>query len=566
MIPTRPKLLIFGLDGATFDLIEPWIAEGRLPNLAALMAQGVSGRLQSTLQPITAPAWTTFLTGVNEGKHGIYNFVQRRTDSYRIEVTNGAHNAAATLFDIASHYGLRSAAINIPYTFPPRPIHGVMIGGPFTPVVSPQLVYPAEFFATLKQIAPDYFVMPNYDAQHADPLGDYAEKLSQDIELRERVSRHLLQQESWDVFMVVFMALDEAHHAFWHCMAASEDDPMHRYRHVIRSLYERADQAIGNLLDCLSPEQLQETSTFVVSDHGGGALRWMINLNRWLADELGVLQFLAPQANPLGELKAKAVKWAAQAYQRYVPPRVRASLRNRLGARGFDQVKAGVESALFTTSIDWKHTKAYAMGAGANIFINLKGREPEGIVEPGIEYEQLCQQITTAFLNLKDHESGAPIFKRVYRRAEIYHGPRLELAPDLIAELADFTFWGRGRYDSRAPMFEAHTQVGLTDLPLTGTHRPEGILIAQGRGIRQGATIAGARLLDMAPTLLGLLSIAPTPEMDGNVLRQMLTPEEETRIEQLVQSQAAETQASSFQFSSAEEEIISEHLRALGYL
>ncbi len=560
------KVLIIGLDGATFDLIKPWIAEGYLPNIERLVNEGCSGPLQSTLQPITAPAWTTFITGVNQGKHGLYNFVQRRADSYGMEVTNGTHNAAPTIFDIASQQNLRVAAVNIPYTFPPRAINGIMVGGPFTPVVSPQLVHPPEFFDTLISIAPNYFVMPDFDSQNADPLGDYADKLLLDIELREKLSLHLIQEEAWDLFMVVFMATDEAHHAYWAFMEDEDGSESSKYRQVIQKIYKRTDQAIGTILRNIPEQEREDTTIFIVSDHGGGPLRWMINLNRWLADEVGVLKFHDPRTNYLSETKANFTKWAAQTYRRYAPPKFRARFRNRIGAKRFEQVKGEVESVLFTSSVDWQNTKAYAMGAGGNIFINLCGREPSGIIEPGDEYEAICKQITLALMDLRDPENGKKIVKQVYRREDIYHGPFLEKAPDLLVEWADYTFWGRGRYDSRAPIFENHKSIDLTDIPLTGTHQPEGILIAHGSGIRVGAQIGEARLLDMAPTIMSLLSIAPSLEMDGNVLQNLLTPEEAQHISELSLKQTLETQAGEFQYTAEEEKIITDHLKALGYL
>jgi len=566
MPDSNKKVLIIGLDGATFGLIKPLISEDRLPNLKRLIDQGYSGPLLSTLQPITAPAWTTFITGVNQGKHGLYNFVQRRANDYGMEVTNGSHNAAPTIFDIASQQNLRVAALNIPYTFPPRAINGVMVGGPFTPVVSPQLVHPPDFFDTLKEIIPNYFIMPDFDSQNTDPLGDYAEKLLLDIEIREKLSLHLIQQHTWDLFMVVFMATDEAHHAYWACMEADDDNEMSKYRQVIPKVYERADQAIGTIIKNFIQTQGNDSVIFIVSDHGGGPLRWMINLNRWLADEVGVLKFHKPNSNYLGKIKANSFKWAAQIYRRYVPPKFRARLRNKLGAKGFDQVKGEVESVLFTSSVDWENTKAYAMGAGGNIFINLRGREPSGIVESGEEYEQLCKQISTALMNLKDPERGEKIVKHVYRREELYHGPYLEKAPDLIVEWADYTFWGRGRYDSRAPIFESQKNIDLTDIPLTGTHQPEGILIAQGSGIGPGSGSREARLVDMAPTILSLLSIAPSKRMDGHILQELLTPEEIQRISQLSSEQFLDSQASEFQYNAEEEKIISDHLKSLGYL
>ena len=143
------KVLVIGLDGATFDLIEPWAAAGLLPNLSRLMAEGSHGQLLSTLQPVTAPAWTTFMTGVNQGKHGLYDFIRRRADSYELEITSAAQIALPNLFELASQQGRRVISVNVPYTFPPRAVNGICLAGPFAPAFAPELVYPAEIFPVI---------------------------------------------------------------------------------------------------------------------------------------------------------------------------------------------------------------------------------------------------------------------------------------------------------------------------------------------------------------------------------------------------------------------------------
>jgi predicted AlkP superfamily phosphohydrolase/phosphomutase len=256
----------------------------------------------------------------------------------------------------------------------------------------------------------------------------------------------------------------------------------------------------------------------------------------------------------------------ARAYRRYVPATQRAAIRTRLGAGRFDRVKGEIESALLTSTVDWDKTTVYALGAGGNIFLNLQGREPAGIVQPGAEYERLREEVAEALTTLSDPESGRSIVRRVYRREELYHGPFLEKAPDLIIQWEDYAYWGRGRYDSQAPVFEAQSHFEFTDLPLTGAHRPHGILIANGPGIRSGAQIEGARLLDLAPTILSLLSIQPSPEMDGHLLHDILVEGEAERLLQKAAESAVEAADQQFDYSAEEAEEISQRLRSLGYL
>ena len=518
------RVLIIGLDGATFNLIRPWAEQGYLPNLQKLMAQGAWGEMQSTIQPITAPAWTTMITGVNQGKHGLYDFVRRKTDSYAMEVTNASHVNAPTFFDLASQQKKRVIAINVPYTFPPRPVNGICIGGPFAPVVSPELVYPEEFFTRLKEIAPDYFILPDYEATHADPMAAYAQRLIKEVELREQVSIALMDSEEWDLFMVVIMATDEVQHAFWHCMDAKPGDPNYPYRNAIREVYERADRAIGRLLERANQDDDKPTYTFVVSDHGFGHSKYMINLNRWLMEK-GLLAFQSAEDNRLGAAKRKAVKQLATAYRRYLPSRVRELLRRRMGNRAFERMKGEIESALFTSGLDWPSTRVYALGAGGNLFVNLRGREPQGSVEPGIEYEELRTEVIQALQEFEDPETGEALVRRTYRREELYQGPYLERAPDLIIQWKDYANWGRGRYDSHAPVFESNKKIDFTEIPLTGTHRPEGILIANGPAIKPGTHLQGSHLLDVAPTILSLLELPGHQGLDGHFLQDAFKPE-----------------------------------------
>jgi predicted AlkP superfamily phosphohydrolase/phosphomutase len=258
----------------------------------------------------------------------------------------------------------------------------------------------------------------------------------------------------------------------------------------------------------------------------------------------------------------------ALGYRRYVPSQWRAAVRARLGSERFDQVKGEFESALLTSNVVWEQTKAYALGAGGNIYVNVAGREPGGIVEPGTAYEQVRQELVAALMTMRDPESGKPIVKQVHRREELYSGPFLEQAPDLIIEWTDYAYWGRGQYDSQAPVFQRQRHLDFSDQPLTGSHRLEGILIAHGPGIRQGETIEGTTLLDLAPTLLGMLGIQAPKEMDGRFLSPLFDAEYADQLQSLLKLTHPTEAAipSDHQFTPEEEALIAEHLRSLGYL
>jgi predicted AlkP superfamily phosphohydrolase/phosphomutase len=559
------RVLIFGLDGATFDLIDPWRKAGYLPNINNLISNGSSGALLSTIPPVTAPAWTTFMTGVNLAKHGIFNFVRRKANSYNLEVTNASHISVPTFFEIASHFGKRVVSINVPYTSSNHNINGIIVGGPFAPAIKPEIIYPPQFFNELKQVVPEYFILPDYDSRNDDPLRDYADKILMEIDIREKLSAHLIVKEDWDVFMVVFMATDEIQHAFWDCMLIGDNDPLYRFRDVIRDVYCRADKAIGNLIDQASEDKMgRDLIVFIVSDHGAGPLRWVLNLNRYLY-ETGFLQFSSNVKSSLQKIKSSGYKTIVHAYRRYIPARFRLLFRSHLDIEKFEYLKGNLETTLLTNNIDWRHTKAYVLGAGGSIFINLRGREPEGIVEPGTEYEQVCQELMDSLVQIRDPDTNQPIVKTIYRRDQLFHGPHSDEAPDLIVEWLDYSIWGRGRYDIHAPIYEKHTHVDLSDIPLSSSHRPEGILIVNGKGIRKSEKIKGASLADLAPTILSQVDL-PTPSyMDGSILFDMMTDEENNHINNFPPYTVNDQTKKCFHYTSEEEKMVIDRLRSLGY-
>jgi predicted AlkP superfamily phosphohydrolase/phosphomutase len=559
----KKRVLVIGLDGATFDLIEPWVAQGLLPNIARLMDEGSYGKLESTIQPTTAPAWTSFMTGKYQGKHGLYDFFRRKSDSYSIEITNSSHIKSLTIFELASIFNKHVISLNVPYTFPPRPVNGIQISGPFVTDISKEAIYPSEYYDTLVNLIPDYFIFPDYDTRQPDPLKDYSGKLLKEIEVRERLAISLMQNEPWDLFALVVMATDEAQHAFWASQAAPENSPLAPYRHVIRDIYQRADEMIGALVE-IARQGNEDVVTVVLSDHGAGSLRYIINLNRWL-HQAGFLNYQA-EKRPIIQSITGIVKRAAKSYHHYTPPAWRAAIRKTLGADRFSRIKGEVESTLLSMPINWEQTRVYCLGAGGNLFINLKGREPHGIVNPGSEYEELCQQVSDQLQTLCDPITGEPIVRKVFKREDLYKGANLNDAPDLIIQWTDYAYWGRGRYDSKAPLFEAHNRFDLIEVPLNGTHRPEGILIIHGDGILAGNKIDGGRIVDLAPTILGILDLPIPSEMDGEILRQLFNNQELERILQATTQIEQSIKWSNYEFDPKDAEAITERLRSLGYL
>lgn len=555
----RRRVLLIGLDGATFDLIEPWAAAGDLPTLQHLMREGVWGPLRSTLQPLTAPAWVSFMTGANQGRHGIYDFVRRAEGSYRVEITDASMIGCPTIFDLLSRQGRRVAVLNVPFTFPPWPVNGVMLSGLLISLPGSRIAYPDSLYAELLAAIGDYIVIPDYDHRATDPLAHYADALLRSVELRTRAARYLLSKERFDLFAVVFTATDLAAHVFW---AAMEGDPAAdlRFRDAIRRVYRQVDAALAELLDGLD----DETTVMVMSDHGSGRFKKGVQLNAWLA-EAGLLHPRPTRRVGWRSMSGSFLQSALRGYRRLFSTRARARMRRWLGHR-VAVVKRHLESSLTTQAIDWSKTRAYALGAGGNIFINLRGREPHGIVNPGAEYERVRQDIVAGLEGLCDPETGERVVARVHRREELYTGPYVDRAPDLVVEWRDYGYWGRDRVTpGTRQLFQVERTWEFSDLPLSGSHRLDGILIAYGAGIRKGARIQGARIIDLAPTILHLFGIAPPAFMDGRVLTGLLTDQTAAALSEGAEEPiAAERPAQAY--STAEAEAIRKRLQELGYL
>jgi predicted AlkP superfamily phosphohydrolase/phosphomutase len=551
---TTKRVLVIGLDGATWDIMQPWIDAGKLPNLAKLQQNGASGDLLSTIHPVTTPAWISFMTGRNQGQHGVYDHVQRREDSYALEVMDASKIKTPLFFDYLGQQGLRSISINVPQTYPPPAIPGLMVSGLFGTLVGPGITNPPDLYERIAQVASTYVVHPDFYPRDNDPLEKYRQDLLQSISDRTTVAEALLDEEDWQFAIIVYTATDQVQHAFWNLM---EDDSLQAapYRSAIYDVYKRIDNDLPRLLKFAN----EDTLVLIMSDHGAGQLHAIVNLNRWLSDE-GFLKF---KTNKSSHRRANLIGFLASAYKSYIPVRIRAGIRRYL-QKQFTQAKEKMETELFATAIDWENTQAYSLGACGNIFINRKGREPQGSISSDEEYESLRQQIIER-LPLLTTPAGTPLVKEVIRREEIYHGPYMEDAPDLVVIWHDYGYWGRARYGQNdLTLFQAPSTWDYSTLPLTGSHRPQGILIAVGPGIAKGQVVEKANLIDLTPTILSFLDVPVPTGFDGRTLNEMFTPP--LKIEYQDADNQSGLNLNDHQFAKDEEELVMQHLKNLGYL
>ena len=521
-VKKRPKAVIIGLDAATWTLIRPWIAEGGMPNLAKLMKAGVSGTLQSVLPPITPPAWTSFMTGKNPGKHGIFHFVETERDSYAMNYANGGSRRSPTVWRLLNAAGFSVGTMNIPFTYPPETLDGFQISGLDTPSANSPYVHPP----SLKRELVDHLGKINHDVRFLGSMST-DERRAQVLAEMEKIDQqwaaaalYLLEHHPQDVMMFVFMSIDTVQHYFWQYMDRSHFlyDPKAepRFGNAMRQVYERLDAVTGRIIDKLP----NDTTVFVVSDHGGGpVVDRTIFLNRYLA-QLGILKYNKKGRFGLPQLISKILRRGYSFLRSSLSSRQKSRL-----AEIFPSLRMKAELAYTSfANIDWGRTKAYCsevLASPPSIWINLKGVKPAGIVEPA-EYKALTDFIIEKLDELKDPRTGKPVIARVYRRDDIFHGPFSNEGADLILD-----WWSEDSLFSTAPSFPKNMDKSPVIIrehrpsensEWGGTHRLNGILIGRGPVLKTAVEIENAQLIDLAPTLLHLLGVPVPKDMDGKVL------------------------------------------------
>ncbi|HRX04094.1 MAG: alkaline phosphatase family protein [Anaerolineae bacterium] len=558
------RLLIIGLDGATFDLIRPWATAGKLPNIARLMRGGSSAPLRSVPNQNSAPAWSSFATGKNPGKHGIFYFDERIEGTYNKRYLNGGFRQGESWWSLASQAGKVVGVVNVPMSYPAEKVNGVMLAGLDAPGVdSPGFSHPPELIDELQQNVGDYIIEPGIPSYMKMGRRDLAEQAIFDAaDKRAAYTRYLMSSRAWDVFHVTFTAPDASHHFFWRDMdlAHPEYNPVEavRYGDTVERVYERMDQIVGELT-ALAPD----ATVMLMSDHGGGFnQRGAEYLNDWLAS-IGLLHYLdsggqRPSLPARGKKLAMApLKWGYNQVDRRLPRDAKLKL-----VRLLPGVRERMEMALTFGNIDWTRTKAYAYGARDDLWINLQGREPGGIVPPE-EYEALRDEIIEKLHASRDVLDHEPVLEEAIKREDVYHGPNLHKSPDIIIRWKT-TRVIRGIYLPQ-PGKEPPPVPPLSPNLNNGGHRLHGIFVMAGDGVREGHRFDEGILWDLAPTILHYLGVPVPDDMDGRVLAESF--DADWLAEHPVTFSAGTGESGQgADYDSEAQALIDERLRGLGYV
>lgn len=555
------RILIIGLDGATWDVIDPWIDEGILPNLAMLRQTGCWGKLISTIPPISAAAWSTFMTGKRPGKHGVFHFIdlfgEDEPAGGKSKIVNARGLKSSTLWDIMGHQDRRVVLINVPMTYPPRPVNGLMITGLLTPGNASTFTYPPELSEELSDyvIDLDRFIdakpfQTAHDPELTVPTLSLIQEFRDMLEKRAATSLSLMSSKPWDVFMVVFTGTDRLGHYLWpyhHCVHDKGNPEAQKLCRAVRDYYVRLDEVVGELVEGAG----EGVTTVVVSDHGMGPrqekrVHWnsWLHQHGWLSAESTADRITNPDSwlRRLGLPRDKIGKLIL---------RVPGLVRSRV-------VQKAVESR--SASVDVERSQAYCVpvwNTVAGVRINLEGERKEALI----------QEIVGELERIVDPENGQRVVQQVYRGEDVYHGPYADSVPDLMISMKQeyVCSYLLGNYSSV-----------ITDVHMSskqGNHRLEGVFIASGDNVVScSQPLGNLHIEDVAPSVLYLMGLPVPIDIDGRVLTEIMAPKMlETRP--VVRGDPvgywpSEEEAVFFEetISEEDEQQIERRLRALGYL
>ena len=509
------KVLVIGLDGETYRVINPLIQQGQLPNLKRLMDGGSHGILMSTLPPVTAPAWTTFMTGKNPGKHGIYSFMRFDYDEGKVVPydrskgypVNARSITDQTIWEILTNAGKRLISVNMPMTYPPRKVNGMMISCFFTPPGARDYTYPPDLVDTLG----DYEI----DVDFGYGFGQFGQFSHDSFEIRKvipafrsvlekrtRTALRLMRENPWDLFAICFTETDRLHHLLWKYADPSCASYRDRLAEQIRDDYEKfygqLDDAIGELVKAAG----DQTETLIMSDHGFRASpKKHLLLNAWLYQN----DYLKLEGMEKPLISFPLRRWLRRFLgDRLVPPR-----RD--------------SGPVVEPRVNWNGTKAWAeslLAGTAGIRVNLEGKMARGCVRKGREYDRICRKLIEAISEIRDPETGRKVIRNISKREKVYHGPHLDQAPDLMMTLEE---------DYDLPLLLTQNILGkecivpADDDLICGTHEAEGIAIFSGPRVQpQAGQSEPHSIEDIAPTVLHLLDVPIPDDMDGKVLQEVL--------------------------------------------
>lgn len=461
----KKRVMIIGWDCAAPELVFDAFKDD-MPNTQRLMQEGIYGHLESTIPPITVPAWMCMMTSREPGELGIYGFRNRHDYSYEaLTIANANTIKVRTLWELLGQQQKRSVVLGVPLTYPAKPFPGWMVTSFLTPIDpnAPiterglQWTFPPRLTREIAQVAPDYMIdIPNF---RTDKRAELEKQLLKMTRERFKFARYLLEKKSWDFFMMVEMGSDRLHHAFWRYWDKTHPkyEPNSPFTNTMRNYYCMLDEELGGMLACVD----EDTTVMIVSDHGAKRMDGGICINEWLMKN----GYLTLKVEPKGITR-------------------------------------------FTTDmVNWQQTKAWGEGGYyGRIFLNVAGREPNGIVKSE-NYEKVRDKLKKQLEGITN-ESGHNVNTRVFKPQEIYRECN-NIPPDLIVYFGDL-YWRSVGSVGYNRIYTYENDTGPDDC----NHAEMGMFIIKDGGQTDGQ-LPTRSIYDIAPTVLREFGIDIPDEMQG---------------------------------------------------
>jgi predicted AlkP superfamily phosphohydrolase/phosphomutase len=507
-----PRIVIIGLELGDGKLLHRWAQTGRLPYVAGLIERGAWGWLETTAEQLHISAWPTLYTGVEPGEHGVYFTFQPAPGLQGYQRFKSGLYGKPTFWKLLDAAGHRAVVLDAPYTHPEEGFIGDFIHdwGTWAHYLQPGST-PPRLIRELESAVGAYPLGLEANDLGFEPLeaSDISRRLVTAIERKALATRWLLQERPADVLVSVFGETHVAGHYCWPPGASNEEQVLDHA--PMYEVYSALDRAIRDIHLAAG----DDCALIVVSGDRVGPNHAGCHLLPELLARLGYL--VGPATSRVASVDTPAVKPPldpVKALRDLLPVGLRKWLARQLPTALRDKLAQRVDTA----DIDWTRTRAYWLPTDLEgcIRVNLAGREPQGIVQPGVEYEQVLQDLTEALIALRSPDGARAIVDAVIRTDERFPGLRRDWLPDLIV-----------RWNGEQPIRGARSlRVGQIDHispdARPGTHLGPGFLLACGPRVVQGTELSNAHILDLAPTLLARFGVAIPAYMPGRVLAELM--------------------------------------------
>ncbi len=534
------KLLILGLDGATWDVLTPAIAKGWMPFLEELKAKGSYGNLESTFPYMTAPAWVSFYTGTDPRTHKVFDWGVRNRD-YHFNLINSTYIKNTKLWGILNQNGKRVAVINLPTTYPPEQLDGVMVTGMFTPGTHAEYTFPAELKDQIKNEFPHYRI----DLRKSDfrnrknRTEEFVRNLIKMVRDKKLLAQWINRNNDLDALILVFVEMDRLQHCLFAELKDCLDGRDHSYQVLFRDFFIELDTAIRVLYQDFKP-----THFFSLSDHGFTKFAKRFSVNTWLRDQ--------------GHLSIRR-RFKLLSGIKSILSRVnidKSTIRKWLSGYKSSKLKnINLPFNVFRQSVNWSATKAFMVGS-VGICLNIKGRDKKGILtceQAGFLADQICQQLTELRVD------GEKLFSRIYLKSQYVAKDYGCNIPDILLKPNNGIVIS-SRLEGAKEMFQ--TSQGWD----SGTHDTKGIFLAVGETIKTDFQVQQISIVDVLPTIIYLMGL-PIPNNVDGIIRQDIAQEKFVGKQAVVfREYAPGTQNQIAWEDKGEEDQIKKRLQELGYL